>query len=65
MVITIKYIIRIIRKIVFSFMLLFSLNVMIKSLGVIIPINIFNVFIITILGLPGLITLLIIKIFII
>ena len=65
MVITIKFIVRIIRRIVFSFMLLFGLNVMIKSMGIIIPINIINVIFISILGVPGLVVLLIIKLFII
>ena len=65
MVITIKFIVRIIRRIIFSFMLLFGLNVMIKSMGIIIPINIINVIFISILGVPGLVVLLIIKLFII
>ena len=63
--ITIKHIIKLIRKVIFSFMLLFSLNVMIKSVGIILPINVLNVLVITFLGIPGLIVLLIIKMFII
>ena len=46
-------------------MLLFGLNVMIKSLGIIIPINVINVTLVTILGIPGLLLLVLLKIFII
>jgi hypothetical protein len=65
MVIILKIVINIIKRLLFSFFLLFGLNVMIKSLGIILPINWFNIVTITILGIPGLIGLLIIKMFII
>jgi hypothetical protein len=65
MVIALKFIIIIIKKLLFSFFLLFGLNVMIKSLGIILPINWVNIIAITILGIPGLIGLLTIKMFII
>ena len=64
MVIEIKYIIKLLKKLIFSFLLLFGLNVMIKALGIIIPINVYNVGLITLLGISGLISLIIIKLFI-
>lgn len=63
--ILLKTFIFIIKKLIESFLLLFSLNVVIKSLGIVVPINVFNLSIITLLGIPGLIGLLIIKMFII
>jgi pro-sigmaK processing inhibitor BofA len=60
-----KKVILIIKKLIFSFFLLFGLNTIIKSLGIIIPINVINVLIVTILGIPGLISILLIKLFII
>ena len=62
MVITIKNILFILKKIIYAFLLLFSLNISIKSFGIIIPINFANLALVTILGIPGLIGILIIKI---
>ena len=60
----IKHIINILKKIIFAFLLLFSLNLSIKSFGIIIPINIFNIVVTTILGIPGIVCLIILKLFI-
>ena len=65
LVMDIKHILFYIKKLIFSFMLLYGLNTMIKSLGIILPINIFNVFIVSFLGVPGLMVLVIIRMFII
>lgn len=64
MVIIIKIFIKIIKKIIFSFLLLFSLNISVSKLGMIIPINWFNLSITTILGVPGLIGLIVMKLFV-
>ena len=63
MVISIKFLYYLLKKIIFSFLLLFSLNLSIKSFGIIIPINMFNILIISILGIPGILGLIVLKIF--
>jgi len=65
LVINTKVILKLVKKIIFSFCLLFGLNVVIKSLGIIIPINVLNVLLVTFLGVPGLIGILLIKVLII
>ncbi len=65
MVIVIKIIISVLKKIIFAFLLLFSLNLSIKSLGIVIPINLFNITVVSILGVPGIISLIILKVFVI
>ncbi|MBE6159183.1 MAG: transcriptional regulator [Firmicutes bacterium] len=65
MVIFIKIIVNILKRIIFAFLLLYSLNLSIKSFGIIIPINIFNIMVTTILGVPGIVCLVILKLFII
>ena len=59
--IEIKLLLKIFKRLIYAFILLFSLNISIKKLGIIFPINIFNIFIVSILGIPGLICLIIIK----
>ncbi|MBR1417154.1 MAG: pro-sigmaK processing inhibitor BofA family protein [Bacilli bacterium] len=58
----IKIIINVLKRVIYSFLLLFSLNISIKSFGIIIPINIANILVTTLLGVPGLICLFLIKI---
>ena len=65
MVIFIKIIINVLKRVIFAFLLLYSLNISIKSFGIIIPINIFNIMVTTILGIPGIVCLVILKLFII
>ena len=65
MVIFIKIIVNILKRIIFAFLLLYSLNISIKSFGIMIPINIFNIMVTTILGVPGIVCLVILKLFII
>ena len=60
-----KQIILVLKKYITAFIFLFGLNVVIKSLGIIIPINIFNVSLVAILGIPGILSILVIKLFII
>ena len=59
--INIKKILFILRKVVYAFLLLFSLNISMKSLGIYIPINIANVAITTVLGIPGLLSIFIVR----
>ena len=59
--IIIKRISFIIKRIIYAFLLLFSLNISIKNFGLSIPINIANVGVTTILGIPGLLCIFIIK----
>ncbi len=57
-----KKIIKIIKKIVFSALLLYGYNVIAAPLNVIIPINFINIGIMTILGIPALFALIFINI---
>lgn len=49
--------IKIIKKIIFSFVLLYTYNLVASSFNLIIPINIYTVGLLSILDAPGLITL--------
>ena len=48
---------KVVKKVIFAFVLLYGLNVIISSLNIFIPINIFTLTIITFLGVPGLLSL--------
>lgn len=48
-----------VKKVVFAFLLLYGLNYFITSLHIYIPINIITVGIVTLLGIPGLSSLII------
>lgn len=45
------------RKIVFAFGIIYGINIMLKNVGVYLPINIFTLGVTTILGAPGLLSL--------
>ena len=45
------------RKIVFAFGIIYGINVMLKNVGVYLPINVLTVCITTFLGVPGLLSL--------
>ena len=55
-----KRVIKIVKKIIISVILLYSLNLILQPLNINIPINIINVCAITLLGLPALISLIMI-----
>lgn len=48
---------KIVKKVVFAFVLLYGLNVIVSSINIFIPINIFTISIVSILGVPGLLSL--------
>lgn len=60
----IKFILKIIKKIIISSFLLYGYNLLVQPIGLIIPINIFTIGIISILGIPSLLCLIVIMIFI-
>ena len=45
------------RKIVFAFGILYGINIMLKNVGVYLPINIFTISVTAFLGAPGLLSL--------
>lgn len=47
----------ILRKIVFSFGIIYGINIMLKNVGVYLPINIFTIGVTSFLGVPGLLSL--------
>ncbi len=53
----IKKFISLVKKVIFSFLLLYGLNICINSLNVVIPINVFTLGTVTCLGVPGLVSL--------
>ena len=57
--------IKVLKKLIFSFLLLFGLNTMLKYIGIIIPINYINLMVTYFLGAFGIISLIIIKFFVI
>lgn len=59
-----KKIYELIKKIIFSMLLLYGYNLIAAPINVIIPINFFTIFIITILGFPALFSLILIHILI-
>jgi pro-sigmaK processing inhibitor BofA len=59
-----KQIFNIFRKIIFSILALYMYNLIGQSLGIIIPINIITILILTILGLPALFSLIFILVFV-
>lgn len=50
-------IIKIIKKVVVTILLIYGLNLIISSLGIIIPLNIITIALVSLLGIPGLCTL--------
>ena len=58
-------IIKILKKLLFSILIIYSLDLIIRGFNIIIPINYFTILTTAILGLPGLITLTISFIFLI
>ncbi len=53
----IKKFISLVKKVIFSFLLLYGLNLCINSLNIVIPINVFTLGTVTFLGVPGLVSL--------
>ena len=49
--------IKIIRRIVFALIIIYSLNLIIKNLSIYVPINYYTVGAVAVLGFPGLVTL--------
>lgn len=48
---------KIVKKVIFAFVLLYGLNVIVSSINIFIPINIFTISIVSLLGVPGLLSL--------
>ena len=59
-----KKIFKVIKRIVISSLFLYAYNVIMQPLNMIIPINIFTVLALTVLGIPALLALIFIMIFI-
>ena len=59
-----KFIFKIIKRIIISSFLLYTYNLLVQPIGLIIPINIFTVSALTILGVPALLALIFIMVLI-
>lgn len=55
--INMKIIWKVVRKIIFAFTVLYSFNLIMNSLNIFIPINMYSVALLTVLGFPGLFVL--------
>lgn len=54
-----KKIMNFIKRVIFSFVMLYGLNLLVNSFNVVIPINIFTLGTVTFLGVPGLVSLIV------
>lgn len=54
-----KKVISFVKKIIFAFLLLYGLNMCINSLNIVIPINTFTLGTVTFLGVPGMVSLIV------
>ena len=59
-----KFILKIVKRIIISSFLLYGYNILVQPVGLIIPINIFTIAAISILGVPALLCLIFIMIFV-
>lgn len=59
-----KLMFKIIKRIIISFFLLYAYNLLVQPIGLIIPINVFTICAIAILGFPALLSLIFILVFI-
>ena len=59
-----KLILKVIKRIIISSFLLYGYNILVQPIGLIVPINIFTIAVISILGVPALLSLIFIMIFI-
>ena len=62
--IIIKILVKAVRKVIFAFLVLYGLNVILSSVSFNIPINLVTLSIGTILGIPGIVVLIILKLMI-
>lgn len=60
----IKFIFKIIKRVIIGSFLLYGYNLLVQPIGLIIPINIFTIGILAILGVPSLLCLIFIMLFI-
>lgn len=47
--------IRLLKKIIFSLLIIYGIDLILKGFGIFVPINIYSISIVTLLGFPGLI----------
>ena len=60
-----KNVLMIIKKIIVAILFIYTYNIIVFPLGIIIPINIFNVLIVSFFGLPAIIVLCLFSIFVV
>ncbi|MBE6155575.1 MAG: hypothetical protein E7164_02315 [Firmicutes bacterium] len=53
----VNLLIKVVKRIIVAFFMLYGLNLIISSLNIVIPINIITIFLVGLLGIPGLCTL--------
>ena len=53
----IKKVVSLLRKVVVAFLVLYAFNILVNSLNIVIPINYFTIGTVTVLGIPGLLSL--------
>ena len=58
-----SYFNKIIKKLIFSFALLYAVGIILNFLGIMVPINIYTIITVSLLGFPGIISLVMVYIF--
>lgn len=57
-----KLVINVLKRLIMSFLLIYSLNVIISDLNVFVPINFVSIAVISLLGIPGMLSFLVLLI---
>jgi len=58
-----SFIKKVVKKIIFSFVVLYTVSIIFNFLGIVVPINLFTIFFVASLGFPGVISLVMVYIF--
>jgi len=58
-----SFIKKIVKKIIFSFAVLYTIGIILNFLGIVVPINLFTILVVASLGFPGVISLVMVYIF--
>ncbi len=48
---------KVVKRVIFAFLLLYGLNLLVNSFDVLIPINVLTISLVSVLGVPGLVSL--------
>jgi len=58
-----SFIKKIVKKLIFSFAVLYAVGIVLNFLGIVVPINVFTIIVVASLGFPGVISLVMVYVF--